>query len=345
MERGRTWSGFGSRSAVGVLAADQGAESRIERREKGTMSGGTVERLPNLLIVGAPKAGTGSLFSYLAQHPEVCASTEKEIGFFAPLGEDDGELGSPADYAAYFRQCAGETYAMEATPSYCYGGSKVLAAIKETLEQPRIVVILRDPVDRLWSAYTFQRSLMHLPGIESFEAYVEACEDQRRQSLRRHRSIPASGYLKGLAIGFYAEYLGDWFEMFSDDVRVVFFDDLASRPQHLLADLCRWLRIDESATRAFDYTPSNPTIHPRSLATAKAIYAARRRFGRALERAPKLRSTLRRTYLRLNRGEIAESMQPATRAHLVETYRASNRAVADQLRIRGYDVPGWLAGS
>jgi hypothetical protein len=317
----------------------------IGRREKGTMSGRAVERLPNLLIVGVPKAGTGSLFSYLAQHPEICASAQKEIGFFAPLGEDDGELRSPTEYAAYFRQCAEQPYAMEATPSYCYGGGKVIAGIKETLDRPRIVVILRDPVARLWSAYTFQRSMMHLPGIESFDGYVEACEDQRRQSLRQNRSIPASGYLKGLAIGFYAEYLDDWLESFSDDVRVVFFDDLASRPQHLLADLCRWLRIDESVASAFDYTPSNPTIHPRSLATAKAVYAAKRRFGRALERAPKLRSTLRGTYLRLNRGEIAERLRPATRAHLFETYRESNRAVAGQLRKRGYDVPAWLAES
>jgi hypothetical protein len=158
-------------------------------------------------------------------------------------------------------------------------------------------------------------------------------------------SIPASGFLKGLAIGFYADYLGGWFETFSDDVRVVFFDDLVSRPEYLVADLCRWLRIDGSVTDAFDYTPSNPTINPRSLVTARVVYAAKKRFGRALERAPRLQTTLRRTYLRVNRGEINEKMQPSTRAHLVETYRESNRAVARLLRVRGYDVPAWLSGS
>jgi hypothetical protein len=297
------------------------------------------------LIVGVPKAGTGSLFSYLAQHPEICPSTQKEIGFYSPLGEDGGELPSLTTYEAYFRHCDEQAYAMEATPSYCYGGRGLIAGIKETLQRPRIVMILRDPVDRLWSAYTFQRSLMHLPGIESFERYVAACENEREESLREHRSIPASGHLKGLAIGFYAEYLGDWLETFSDDVRVVFFDDLASRPEHLLEGLCRWLGVDDSTPRTFDYTASNPTIHPRSLTMAKAVYAARRRLGPALTWAPGLRSTMRRTYLRLNKGRIAETIQPATRAHLVETYRESNRAVADQLEIRGYDVPSWLAGS
>jgi hypothetical protein len=304
---------------------------------------GSAGRLPNLLIVGVPKAGTGSLFSYLAQHPEICPSTEKEVGFFNPLSEN-AEGGRPtAAYEAYFRHCELQTYAMEATPSYCYGGRGLVTAVKETLKRPHIVMILRDPVDRLWSAYTFQRSLMHLPGIESFEAYVAACQDQRRLSLRERRSIPASGHLKGLAIGFYAEYMGDWLETFSDDARIVFFDDLASRPQEVLADLCHWLGIDVSPIGAFDYAVRNPTIHPRSMTTAKTVFAAKRRFGPALARSPRLRSFLGRAYLKLNRGSLNETMQPSTRAQLTELYRASNRAVADQLAARGYELPAWLA--
>jgi hypothetical protein len=303
---------------------------------------GAIGRLPNLLIVGVPKAGTGSLFAYLAQHPEICASTKKEVGFFGPL-EHGGELPPLSAYSAYFGHCHATTYAVEATPSYCYGGHTLVAGIKETLGRPRIVMILRDPVDRLWSAYTFQRSLTNLPGIESFEAYVAACVEQRRQSLREHRGIPASGHLKGLAIGFYADYLSDWFESFPDDVRIVFFDDLASDPRLLLTDLFRWLGIDVSPIGEFDYTVRNPTAHPRSLAMARAVFATRKRFGRALARAPRLRGALRRAYLELNKGEIAESMRPETRARLVDLYRESNRAVADQLAARGHELPAWLA--
>jgi Sulfotransferase domain len=304
---------------------------------------GSAGRLPNLLIVGVPKAGTGSLFSYLAQHPEICPSTEKEVGFFSPLSENGGALPATAAYEAYFRHCEMQPYAMEATPSYCYGGRRLVAGVKETLERPRILMILRDPVDRLWSAYTFQRSLMHLPGIESFEAYVAACQDQRRQSFRERRSIPASGYLKGLAIGFYAEYLGDWLATFSDDARIVFFDDLASGPQDLLSDLCHWLGIDVSPIGAFDYTVRNPTVPPRSMTTAKTVFAAKRRFGPALARSPRLRSFLGRAYLKLNRGSLSETMRPSTRAQLAELYRESNLAVADQLAARGYELPNWLA--
>jgi len=292
--------------------------------------------------VGVPKAGTGSLFAYLAQHPDICASTQKEVGYFVPLSEPTGELAPMTVYESFFRHCGKQTYAMEATPAYCYGGRRLVAGIRRSLEQVRIVIILRDPVDRLWSAYTFQRSLTNLPGIGSFDEYVAACAEQRRRSLREHRNIPPSGHLKGLAIGFYAEYLNDWFETFPDHVRVVFFDDVASDPHRVLVDLCRWLGIDDSVTGAFSFAAQNRTINPRSLLAARAAFGAKRRLGGVLASAPRIRGAIRSVYLRVNKGELSEEMRPATRDMLLELYRDSNRAVADELRSRGYDLPGWL---
>jgi hypothetical protein len=123
------------------------------------------DELPNLLILGVPKAGTGSLFSYLRQHPDICPSTEKEVGFFSPLLKPNGVLPNVESYREYFAHCSSERYRLEATPNYCLGHDRVLQAIKRTLRDPRIIITLRDPVDRLWSAYTFQRSLGHLAGI------------------------------------------------------------------------------------------------------------------------------------------------------------------------------------
>lgn len=297
---------------------------------------------PNLLIVGVPKAGTGSLFAYLAQHPDICAATQKEVGYFVPLSEPTGELAPMTEYESFFRHCGGQTYAMEATPAYCYGGRGLVAGIRRSLEQVRIVIVLRDPVDRLWSAYTFQRSLTNLPGIGSFDEYVAACAEQRRRSLGEHRNVPASGHLKGLAIGFYAEYLDHWFEAFPDHVRVVFFDDLASDPHRVVVDLCRWLGIDDSVASAFSFAAHNRTIAPRSLLAARAVFGAKRRLGGVLASVPRFRGAIRSVYLRVNEGELTEEMRPATRDMLLELYRDSNRAVAEELRSRGYALPGWL---
>ncbi len=143
-------------------------------------------RLPNLLIAGVPRGGTSSLFAYLGQHPDVCAATTKEVRFFTPLMDPAGALPSMESYGRYFAHCEGQRYALEATPSYCYGGSRVLSAINETLPDPRIIITLRDPVERLISAYRFQRARDNIPTIRSFEEYVAACQEEHRAGGRRH---------------------------------------------------------------------------------------------------------------------------------------------------------------
>src|SRR3712207_6768036 len=118
-------------------------------------------RVANLVIAGVPKAGTGSLFTYLAQHPDICGSNVKETGYFNHYDprRHTGPPPSIETYARHFAHCSGERYVLEATPTYSYGGRPVLTAIRTVLGEPRIVIALRDPTERLWSAYTFQRSL------------------------------------------------------------------------------------------------------------------------------------------------------------------------------------------
>lgn len=298
--------------------------------------------LPNLLIVGFPKAGTGSLFSYLAQHSSICPSTEKEIGYFSPL-LSGGTPPSIDTYRSYFSHCTGERYLMEATPNYCLGRGRVAQAIKDTLNSPRIVMILRDPVDRLWSAYTFQRSLGKLTGIESFEDHIAACHDQRRQG----HDIIAKSAFNGLSIGMYGDYLGDWFNEFASDMKVVFFDDLATKPDSVVAGLSRWLGIDSDVTTSFDYKVHNKTVHPRSAAMAEAMFGAKKVAGTLLQRSPtSVRKAARKAYFSINSGKPKEQLQPETEQELIELYRESNQATTALLRSHGYDqLPGWLSST
>jgi hypothetical protein len=300
-----------------------------------------VSRLPNLLIAGVPKAGTGSLFSYLAQHADVCPSSTKEVGYFTPLRHPEGELGPVEAYESYFARCAGERYAMEATPSYSFGGERVRDAIRRVLQRPKIVLVLREPVDRLWSAYTFQRSIGNLPGIRSFDAYVEACERRRREL---NGTIEINGHLNGLSIGFYGEYVPAWLDEFGEDVRIVFFDDLTADPSDVVRQLCLWLGIDPTLVDRFDYSARNVTAHPRSAAVARTVFRAKRAIDRLLPRTPGLRAAVRSAYVRLNAGRVDERLDAKMRERLGAMYRASTAATFDAVRAAGYgDVPGWLS--
>jgi hypothetical protein len=303
-----------------------------------------VGRLPNLLIAGVPKAGTGSLFAYLAQHVDVCASSRKEIGYFTPLREPGRELAPVETYEGYFSSCGDERYAMEATPSYSFGGERVREAIRRLLGRPRIIIVLREPVDRLWSAYTFQRSLGNLPGIRSFDEYVAACE-RRRSEL--NGALEIDGHLNGLSIGFYADYIPPWLDEFGEDLLVVFFDELTNDPGSLLHRLCDRLGIDPTIVDRFDLSARNVTSHPRSTGVARTVFAAKRAIDRVLPQSPALRTAVRSAYVRINAGRFRERLDPAARDRLEGLYRPSTAAVHEALRAAGYgdEVPAWLSAA
>ena len=204
-------------------------------------------------------------------------------------------------------------------------------------------MILRDPVDRLWSAFTFQRSLGHLPvGLDAFQPYVEACMTERAA----HPRVVDQGDFKGVSIGMYGEFLPAWEAAFGEDLVVVWFDDLVRDPRAVLRRLCGWLAIDDAPVDAFSLEARNPTVHPRSVALARRAAAARTWSKRVLRRAPGVRRRLRDAYLRANAGPALERPDAATTAQLRSLYDPSNRAVTEMLARRGeHDVPAWLGSA
>lgn len=298
-------------------------------------------RLPNLLVAGVPKAGTGSLFAYLGQHPDICPSDTKEVGYFN-FFDPRRHPGPPPpvdQYRKHFSHCGGERYAVEATPTYSYGGTPVIEGIRATLEDPRIIISLRDPVDRLWSAYTFQRELGNLTHLRSFEEYLDVCERRRRDGVD---PVPHD-HMHGLHIGFYAEYLPLWLDAFGANLNVVFAEDLARDASTVISGLFRWLDIDDAIASRLDLAPRNRTQHPRSTRLAKVAYAVKRSGDRLGVLTPAVRRPLRRLYARANSGRPPEAMSPETRRRVESLYRESNRRTAQALLRHGYrDLPSWL---
>lgn len=296
--------------------------------------------LPNLIIAGVEKAGTTSLFWYLSQHPEIYASHLKEINYFFPRKRDGG-LEPITEYAKHYAHHRGEPYRLEASPSYWYGGPAVIAAIQQTLGRPRIVISLREPASRFWSAYTFLVSMGRLDRTLAVDEYLAQCEDVERQQ----RGWPERARHTPLSIGLYYDYLLPWLDAFGRELKVVFAESLLSQPQAVVSDLCGWLEIDGAVADRLDYRPRNETIRPRSYAVAKAADAGRRRLNRWLWRSPAMRRALRTAYRAVNSGGKAETLEPRVREQLEAFYSRSNTLLAAELIGRGYtELPPWLSG-
>ena len=119
---------------------------------------------PNFIIAGFPKCGTTSLHHYLEEHPEVYMPTQKELHFFTcnilsklNKGPNDAivkrtQINSSEKYLNFYKSVRNEIAIGDASPSYINYPSQ-FKKIKEYLNDPKVIIILRDPIDRAYSNY------------------------------------------------------------------------------------------------------------------------------------------------------------------------------------------------
>jgi hypothetical protein len=149
----------------------------------------TREPRPDVLIVGAPKAGTSALHAALACHPQIYASPVKEPKYYlcgdapppAYCGPGDAHsqqewIWRRQDYEALFADAPPEALRLESTPFYLYVAD-ARRRLAEDLPDAKFLVVVRDPVDRAYSNW------MHLwvDGLEPQPDFVQAwrAEDER----------------------------------------------------------------------------------------------------------------------------------------------------------------------
>lgn len=295
------------------------------------------QALPNLVLAGVTKAATTSLTAYLAQHPQVFAPAVKELNYFSPLvhGLPPGDL---AGYSRHFRTAADVRWRLDASPFYFVGGAAVAAAIAQTLERPRVLIILRDPVDRLWSSFRYKRSKGYLPSGQSFGQFFDECRrhyDQGTDLEREH-----ARYLT-LRTGRYCDFLPAWQDRFGPDLRIVFAQTLDAHPAQTMREVFRWLQIDTDVP--VDLRRRNKTMQPRSVLARRIAYRVNQRFTPILANSPGVQNALKSGYDRLNSAGSTDTFQAADRA-LVEAFYAPGVAeLAEQLTSYGYpELPSWL---
>lgn len=300
--------------------------------------------LPNLVLPGPGRAGTTSLFWYLAQHPDICHSSIKETLYFTSLSETEegasGRLPPAAEYREYFHRYAGQRYLMEASPRYFQGGRRLVSALTSMLPDVSVLVTLRDPASRTWSMYRYARSHGFIPAEQTFDEYVDRCEELFRAG--ELQSAANRPYWSTRA-SRYADHLPPWLEHLPPQrVHVVFFEDLVADVPGTLERLCDWLEIDSGHVRDWDLSVRNTSGDVRSAALHRVARMANHE--RLLRNHQRLKAPFRRAYYALNQGGRADPMPESTKHRLEEIFREPNGRLRRLLAARDYrDVPSWLA--
>jgi hypothetical protein len=220
--------------------------------------------IPNFFIVGMPRSGTTSLYTYLKQHRQIFLSIYKEPLFFCKdLDHRPHCITSETVYRSLFEGADG--YGAVGEGSVWYLTSEVAAReIHKVSPRAGIVVMLRDPLQMIQSLHSLYVRTGN-EDIEDFAAALEAQED-RRAGLR----IPARNYFtNGLLYSDVARYypkLKRFYDVFGKErIHVIKFEDFAADPLEECRKVFRFLEIDADAPVELDLGAAKRIIRPRAM--------------------------------------------------------------------------------
>lgn len=213
--------------------------------------------MPNFLIIGAAKCGTTTLYHSLKQHPQIYMSPVKETNFFAFEGEKprftgvkingstksyQKELITDIDsYRRQFRNVNLEIAIGESCPSYLYI-PKAASNIKRHIPQVKLIVILRDPIERAYSNF-----LHHVrERTEYYDSFLQAIESESWRI--------KNGWWWGfhyIQASLYYEQIKRYLNLFDrNQIKFYLFKELKDNFESLLGDIYQFLEIESISTHS-----------------------------------------------------------------------------------------------
>jgi Sulfotransferase family len=239
-----------------VSATSGGPEVRINKNnkydiaEKNNNSVSTTDNSqkiiwPNFFIVGAPRAGTTSLYAYLREVRGVYMPRIKEPLYFASKSIPDRIFGIKVnvvrdrnEYLKLYQNVREEIAIGDASASYLWD-RETPRLIHEVIPKARIIIMLRDPVERAFSHY-----LMHLrDGSETELSFYDALKNDYDKEIKG--GVNMSHLYVGY--GLYSEQVKRYIETFGKDkVKTVIFEEFILNTKGMLRSILEFLGIDDA---------------------------------------------------------------------------------------------------
>jgi hypothetical protein len=306
-------------------------------------------KIPNLVIAGAPKCGSTSLFYYFDSHPDACGSDIKETCFLA----DWEFLTDPANaaqvkgrkyltdgiegYASYFTRCEGQNPGVlfEATPGYLY--QKTALEVLPALVPPvKLVFILRKPSMRMWSLYKYATgNLATLPQAMTFPQFIDWLKKPRDKN--QVVSIAAGEY----HYSKYVNYLIPFRERCQEGQLIICLaEDLKKDPARVMKRLAAAVGLDPTFYDTYQFVPHNESFRAKN----QGLQKIRRQLSHLLPNSEFRKSRVFKSFLhlyeRVNGSKPLEMLpeDKACLAQLDEEYRPYNERLAREFNL---DLSPW----
>jgi hypothetical protein len=202
--------------------------------------GNTFLSLPDFLIIGGARCGTSSLYSHLKEHPDVFMPDLKEPLFFDNLvckkpPHPNWPPWTISRYTKLFESARPWHKLGEASTSYLYSHDIVIPTLRsiygEKAREVRIVMVLRNPVDRAWSHHMLLRR--NGSQMSFFEMVDKYCGEKEKT------------FHNFMSAGHYTEQVRDYLSAF-DSVRIFMFEDLQRYPVAVVRSIFELIGVSDT---------------------------------------------------------------------------------------------------
>jgi len=205
---------------------------------------------PNFFIVGAPRAGTTSLYEYLKNVPSIYMSPEKEPAYFTT--DNQSVIGTDCEtsnnYLKLFENVSNERIIGEATATYL-SDSMSPSLTHKISPNAKILISLRDPVNRLISHFKSFSSELTLCSFHTFVFNAPSKFKELSKSIFEY--------------GLYFNQVKRYLETFDrNNVKIIIFEDFISNQESTLKEILKFLNIDNNLPQ-IDYRVYNPSFTPK----------------------------------------------------------------------------------
>ncbi len=270
-----------------------------------------MENWPNFFIVGAPKAGTTSLREYLIQHPEIFMSAKKEPKFFCSQEYRGpkifGHITNKEDYLKIFKNAKNEKIIGEATARYL-SDPQAPSKIHQVSPHAKILISLRDPVERAFSNYLMYRyntRIIKSSLNDEIKNYLENGLKDKKPHI-------------GLETGFYFEGVKKYLKFFGDkQVKIIIFEEWTKNAKNTIKDILKFLEVNTSYD--FDEVVRNPFTVTSSTFSKKILWSKSIKKIADVALSNSIKKSLKEKFLQKNQSK--PKMSSKDRELLIKLYR------------------------
>ena len=194
--------------------------------------------LPNTIILGAQKAGTTSLFDWISQHPDVYGEPGmKDFPFF--IKDEYYEKGLNW-FNNRFKKHRDEKIVLHGCVNYMYFCNEFIDRINSYPHETKFIVVLRNPIERAYSAYWFNRKI----GVEKALTFEEALNNEYTESFKSLKEIGSFTYLDH---GYYYRQLSYLLKHIDKTkLLVLLFDDIVHNNLETIKKVYNFLNISDN---------------------------------------------------------------------------------------------------